>query len=155
MRSLSNRLLEQLNARESNDPFLMLLTISGDSINTVRLVNNTENITSRSNVYMAFPMKITLPIDDGETTPSVNVVFDNVSLELIEEIRTVTKPLDVKIEAVLASSPDYVEISYSQLKMKNIRYTDKLINASLYFEDILNTGIPSEKYEPNSYPGIF
>lgn len=155
MRSFSPNLFAQMTARESDDPFLMLFTISGDGVETIRFVNNTENITSRSKEFVAFPVKLTLPMEDGDTVPSVKVVFDNVSLELVDELRAVTVPLDVKIEAVLASSPDDVEISYEQLKLGNIRCNDKTIDANLFFNDILNSAIPSEKYEPQTYPGIF
>jgi len=155
MRALSPSLFAEMTARESSDPFLMLITISGQGITPIHMVNNTEPITSRSVEYIAFPLKVVLPVEDGDTTPIIKITFDNVSLELIDELRSITAPLTVEIEAVLASSPDTVEISYDQLKLGNITYNDQTVEASLFFDDILNSAIPSEKYEPQTYSGIF
>jgi len=155
VRSLSNNLLNQLYLQESNDPFLTLITLEHSSFTTVRLVNNVENITSRGDVFDAFPVKITLPTDDGETLRQVALEFDNVSLELIEEIRSVTDLIDVKIEMVLASTPDIVEIDFSELKIKNITYNKTTIIANLFMDDFLNTELTSEKYTPTNFPGLF
>jgi len=154
-RQLSANLLAELYGQNSSDPFLMLVTLSHTSFTTLYLVNNTANITSRLQKYTAFPMKITLPIDDGESLRSVKMQFDNVSLELIDEIRTVTDPIDVKLEMVLASNPDVVEIEYDELKISNIAYDAQSIRADLIFDDFLNTGMTSERYTPTLYAGIF
>ena len=139
----------------SDDPFLMLLEVSHPSFDTVYLVNNTVDQTSRGNVYRAFPMQIKLPSDDGETTREVSIDFDNVSLELIAELRSVTTPMNVKIEMVLASNLDSVELSLEDLKMSSINYDEKKISARLYLDDFLNTELTSEKYEPSNFPGLF
>jgi hypothetical protein len=155
VRSVSDQLKSQFNKQESEDPFLLLVTLSHANFGDVRFVNNTEDITSRGNVYTAFPIKITLPQDDDEIVPTIKLSMDNVSLELIDEIRSVTDPIDVKVEAILASAPDVIEIDYSNLKIRSIDYDLQTINAILFFDDILNTAIPSEKYDPQTNPGIF
>ena len=153
--NLSINLLAQMYGQVSDDPFLMLLEVSHPSFDTVYLVNNTVDQTSRGNVYRAFPMQIKLPSDDGETTREVSIDFDNVSLELIAELRSVTTPMNVKIEMVLASNLDSVELSLEDLKMSSINYDEKKISARLYLDDFLNTELTSEKYEPSNFPGLF
>lgn len=155
MRNLSNDLLAQLFFQESNDPFLMLVTLTHSSFGTLRFVNNVEAITSRGDVYSAFPMKVTLPTDDGESLREVMMEFDNVSLELIEEIRTVTDYIDVVIEMVLASAPDSVEIELGELKIKEVSYNQSSIRARLFMDDFLNTEMTGEKYTPSNFPGLF
>lgn len=153
---LSNEVLAQLFSQESNDPFLTLLTLSHSSFpSDIRLVNNTEDIVSNGLTYIAFPMKIILPRDDGETTREVSIEFDNVSLELMNELRTVTTFINVKLEMVLASIPDAVQISFSELKIQNVTYNKTKVTARLFLDSFLNTEISSEKYTPTSYPGIF
>jgi len=154
-RQLSNKLLSELYGSESADPFLTLLTISHSSFADIRLVNNTVNITSRGNIFQAFPMKITLPPDDGTTARGAKLELDNVSLELITEIRTVTTPISAKLELILASDPDVVEIELAELKISNVQYNAQRITASLFLDDFLNTELTSEKYTPSLYPGIF
>jgi Domain of unknown function (DUF1833) len=154
--SLSPELLAQLFSQESNDPFLTLVTLSHSSFAaTVRLVNNSENIISRSNTFQAFPMKIVLPIDDGESAREVQIEFDNVAREIIKELREVTTPIDVKLELVLASIPDSVQMEIDDLKIGNISYDAYKVSAKLYMDDFLFSGLTSESYTPTNFPGIF
>lgn len=153
---LSPELLAELYSQTSSDPFLTLVTLTHpDFTETIRLVNNTKNIVSRSETYQAFPMKIRLPADDGETSREFNIEFDNVSLELVEEIRTVTTSITVKIEMILASMPDVVQMSQEDLKIISVGYDSRKITARITLDNFLNTEMTSERYGPTNFPGIF
>lgn len=142
--------------QDSDDPFLYLATLSHPSFSPpIRLVDNIEQVISRGETYEPFPFKVTLAPDDGETARSVRIVIDNVSLELIEEIRTATTPIDVTLETVLASAPDSIQIDIGGLKMKTVIYDRSTITATLIFDDFLNTELTSEKYGPQNFPGLF
>ena len=153
--ALSPSLISQLYRQESDVPFLSLVTLSHASFSTIRLVNNSENITSNGFVFTAFPMRIVLPRDDGESAREISIDFDNVGLDLITPIRTVTSFIDVKLEMVLASSPDSVQISFDELKIQSISYNKSRISAKLFMDNFLTTEMTSEKYLPTSFPGIF
>lgn len=154
--SLSPELLAQLFSQESNDPFLMLVTLSHDSFaQDIRLVNNTQNITSGGNVFQAFPMSIRLPVDDGETARSFTIEFDNVSLFLIEEIRQVTTQISVSIEMILASLPDDVQMAQADLVIQNISYNKQRVVAQIVLDNFLSTEVTSERYGPLNFPGLF
>lgn len=155
VRTLTASLLSELYSQESGDPFLMLLTLSHPSFTTLRLVNNTVDITSNGNFFMAFPIKINLPVDDGQTQREVTLELDNVSLEFLDELRLVTTAIGVKIEMVLASNPDIVQISLEDLKIRGIQYDKQKITAKLYMDDFMSTSVTSEIYGPSIYPGIF
>lgn len=152
---LSPQLLAQIFAQESNDPYLVLFTLTHASFSTIRLVNNSTNITSRGNVFQAFPVRVNLPVDDGQTAREVTIDFDNVSLELIDAIRTVTTQIDVKMEMILASMPDEVQMSLEELKITDISYNKLRISARLFMDSFLSTEMTSEKYNPSNFPGIF
>lgn len=153
---ISNELLAQLFSQNSDDPFLMLVTISHpDWIDTYYFVNNGEQIISRGTTYQAFPMTIVLPTDDGETARGVKIDFDNVSLELVDIMRSVTSPMEVKIEMILASLPDVVQMELTELQIQNISYNSKKVSATLIVDSFLNTELSSERYTPSSYPGLF
>lgn len=155
-RDLSNKLLAELFSESSDDPFLGLFTISHpDFAETIYLINNNENITSRGVVYEAFPVKLVLPVDDPEKNREVSVEFSNVSLDLIDDFRSVTSEIDVKLEMILASSPDDVEFSYDEMKLRDMQYDFQTITAKLVLDDFLNTEMTSEKYTPQVYPGLF
>ncbi len=134
----------------------MLVTLSHETFDSdIFLVNNTVNITSRGNLYLAFPMKITLPVDDGETAREVNITFDNVGLDLVESIRSITTPMSVVIDMVLASIPDQVQITLEDLKISNITYNKSTMSAKLFMDNFLDTSMNEEKYIPSLFPGIF
>lgn len=152
---LSPELLAQLFKQQSEDPFLILVTLTHDSFDTIRLVNNTVDIVSNGETFMAFPMRITLPIDDGESNREVAIEFDNVGLDLMTELRSVTDYINVKLETVLASIPDAVQFSFDELKIQSISYNKNKISAKLFLDSFLNTEVTSEKYQPTNFPGLF
>jgi len=154
-RNLSNALLGELYNQQSGDPLIMLVTLTHTSFSTIYLCDNIEDIVSRGNTYTAFPMMISLPSENGATTQKAQITFDNVSLDLIDEIRTVTSPIEVALEVVLASDPDTVEISFEELKIQNVSYDSVSIRADLYLDDFLNTELSSERYTPTLFPGLF
>lgn len=153
---LSPELIAQLFTENSNDPFLTLITLEHSSFpSPIRLVNNTEDIVSRGNTFVSFPMKIKLPMDDGESAREVQIVFDNVSLELIDEIRSVTTSIGVTMELVLASIPDQVQMSLDELKIATISYNKTQVVAKLILDSFLTTEVTCERYNPSNYPALF
>ena len=156
MNEISPELLAQFYAQDSEDPFLALITLNHSTLVTpLRFVNNSESIVSRLNTYIAFPFQITMPPDDGETLREVAIVFDNVSREIIDELRSITTPMDVKVEMVLASNRDYVQLTLDELKSKSITYNKQVVSMKLFLDTFLNISMTSEKYSPTSYPGLF
>jgi len=154
--TISQELMAQLMAESSNDPFLTLLTLSHETFSDdILLVNNSVAITSNSRVFQPFPVKIRLPNDDDETRKEFVIQFDNVSLELIEEIRSVTTPIGCKMEMVLASIPNDIQMVQEGLTIQSINYNSKTITAKLVLDNFLSTEISSEKYRPTNFPGLF
>lgn len=154
--SLSPELLAQIFAQESDDPFLTLITLTHDTFaQDIRLVNNSRDIVSRGDTYRAFPVKIRLPVDDGETARNFTMEFDNASLELIEEVRSVTTQIKVKLEMILASLPDVVQMEQPELSIVSLSYNARSIRANVVLDNFLSTEVTSEKYGPGNFPGLF
>jgi len=153
--SLSPELLRQLYAQESDDPLLLLVTLTHESFSPIYLVNNVESIVSNGKTFEAFPMIIRLSADDGENQKEVQISFDNVGLDLIDEIRTVVTPISVSIDMVLASDPDSIQTSIGDLKMRSVIYSASRITAKLYYDSFLNVELTSEKYTPDTFAGLF
>lgn len=153
---LSNALKAQLFANESTDPFLQLVTLDHESFTTpIYLVDNSEEIISNGKTYSPFPMKIILPQDDSEAEKQVRISFDNVSRFLVDELRSITTPINIKIEMVLASNPNLIEIVLDDLQLRNITMTLQQIEGILVLDDFLRTELSSEKYTPSNFPGLF
>lgn len=154
--ALNPELLSQIFAQESFDPFLTLVTLSHpDWDEPIYLVNNSVDFTSRGQVFTAFPMRIRLPVDDGETARSFNLELDNASLYLIAQVRSVTEAIKVKIEMVLASFPDDVQMEQDELSIQSVTYNKAKITANIVLDNFLNTELSSERYTPSIFPGLF
>lgn len=154
--NLSPELIAQLFKATSEDPLLTLITLSHSSWASDRwFVNNTEAVISNGLTFVPFPMRITLPVDDGETVRSVAIEFDNVSLTLVDDIRAVTTPINVTLQMVLASIPNDIQMSIEELRIGNISYDRAKVSAKLYMDNFLSSAVTSEKYSPTNFPGIF
>ncbi len=152
--NITDALRAQFFSQESNDPFLILVTFQNPTF-VARLVNNSADIVSRGNIFTAFPMKIRLPIDDGESTRDIQIDLDNVSLDMINSFRSVTDSIGVTVEMVLASAPDVVQISIDDLSIGNVTYNATKISAQIVMDSFLSVAMTSENYTPTNFPGLF
>lgn len=157
-RSLPSTVVEALNAQTTDNVFLVLLTVSHPDFTTVRLVNNTEDITSNGNVHSAFPFSIILPPDSEEFQPRIKVEVVNVTKLLIDEIRTIAGDTDratVDIQVVEASDPDTDLITLTNFQMVEVSYDKDKISFLLVIETFLSEPFPSKSFTPSNFPGLF
>ena len=142
--------------QNTDEVFLWLLTIEHAASSTVfRLVNNLDPITSRGNEYMAFPFQFVLPEDDGETLPTIQISVDNVSLELIEIIRTYGTGISITSEIILASAPDTVEYAIEDLTLVDATYDKQSLTLTAQIQDLLNQRFPADDFLPRTFSGMF
>jgi len=153
---VSNTFKKQMFDPHSDDPFLLLLIMRHDSWATDQfLVNNNEDIVSNGNTFIGLPMTVKLPQEDGETVPTVQIEIDNVSIDLIDEIRSITSPIQAEVYGVLSSNPDIIETELKELEISNIEYNASKITATLVLNSFLSQNIPPENYSPSLFPGLF
>lgn len=143
-------------APESDEVFLVLLTIDHDSLDEpIRVVNNLEKITSRGEEFIAFPFDISLPDDKEDAPPRARLAIDNVSREIGQAIREIVGPPSVMIEVVMASAPDTVEASFPNFLLRNVSYDAAVVSGELMVEDLTREPFPARKFTPGAYPGVF
>jgi hypothetical protein len=154
---ISAQLIAQMFAQESGDPFLTLVTLTHpDFAGPVRLVNNQEDIISNGQTFIAFPLEITLPTDDDAgVAREISITFANTSLELVDELRSVQTPVNVQLDLILASTPDIIEFSFQEFKLRTVSFDQMSVQAKLFMDDFLNVELTSESYSPAIYPGLF
>lgn len=151
---LSNELKAQIFAQQSADPYLTLVTMSGPGF-IYRLVNNSKDVVSNGHTFTAFPMKVRTPVDDGESAREFQIDFDNASLQLIVALRSVTSPIDCQIDMILASMPNVIQASMTELLIKSISYSKDKISAKIILDNFLSVAMTSENYTPLNFPGMF
>ena len=155
-RQFTTSALRSMNALETGDAFFLLITITHADITTpIRLVANNTDVVSNANTFLAYPMTMTLPVDDGDALPSMTVIVDNVDRLLMQAIRTLPNAPQFIIELVLSSAPDIVELVIPDMFVRRANYDAYQVTIELGIEDILNTGYPAHTYSPEYNPGLF
>jgi hypothetical protein len=155
MRSLTTTATSSIHAQETGEVWLVLLTITHSTLATpIRVVNNNEDITSRGNLYQAFPFEIVMPGQDPDSLPKAMLRFDNVDRTAIATVRSIDSAPTVTIEVILASQPDTVEISFPNLTLRNVKYDASVIEGELLFENLFSEPI-TYSMTPSRFPGLF
>lgn len=110
---------------------------------------------SRGSQYLFLPLGFSLPDDKSDTPPLVTLTLDNVDQDLVSILRGITSPLTVKLEIVLASTPDTVEVSFPSFEMTDIAVTEGQITGTLAIDARVNEPYPSGQFTPGGFPGVF
>ena len=156
MRSTSLTFREAIYSQQTNEVFIVLVEIDHDDFaSPIRVCNNSEDITSNGNVYVAYPFQIELPSDEDGDIPQAQLVIDNVDRSLTEAIRSIQSPPTVRIMVVLVSDPDTVEIDLPGFVFTNISYDVMTITGIISIENFLNEPFPGDIFTPTQFPGLF
>ena len=140
-------------SQQSNIAWLFLLTITTPTI-TLRFVNNDQNITSRGNEFSCFPFSLQLPVDDGETVPTVTLRLQNFDNLIVQAIRGEATAPQVTLELVTTLDPNYVEIALESLVLRAVNYDALEITGTLGVINVLTRGFGGA-YSPHRFPGLF
>ncbi len=155
-RALSSNALRALMAEATDEVFIILLTFEHEPTNEIyRCALNTENIVSRANTYTATYFEVELPESSSSGYSGCKLVVDNVDLMLVSLLRSITEPLKVTIEVVLASQPNTVELELTDLILREATWDASVVTGTLLSDDPLNQKFPGHIYEPRVYAGIF
>ena len=143
-------------AQDTDEVWLVLVTIEHAELTApIRVVNNTQNITSGGDDYIAFPFDVTLP-DSREDAPSAaRLVIDNVSREIAEAIRTISSAPSVTIEVIRAADPDTIEMSWPFFTMRNVSWNAAQVSGDLVVDDYTSEPYPAGIFSPASFGGLF
>jgi hypothetical protein len=142
------------NAISSPIAWLTLLTFTLPGQTPLRVVNNTEDIISRGNTFLACGFEIILPNDDGESMPTVKLTIPNADRQIVEWIRGFPVAPNLMLEIILSNQPDVVERSVDWMTLTNVTYDALQISGTLAVENVLSGGFPSEKYSPVRFPAL-
>jgi hypothetical protein len=149
-------LKKALFAAQTGEVILPLLTVTHpDMPEPIRVVRNTEDVTSRGHLYRGLAFGIPLPRDDGETQGTVRITLDNVDQRFTEAVRTTQTPAEAVIEFVLASDPDTVEAGPWTFTARSVAWNAQTVEFDLGYEDVLNAQHLVHSLDPNTAPGMF
>lgn len=154
-------------SQETDQVVIILLSFESDELSdTIRVCSDPyEKLTSLGEdiygcisnglTYAFSPFDIWLPRDDKTGTVSAKLVIQNVDRQIIENIRSITKPLTVKTQVVLSSDVDTVELEYDYFKLSNIQYDSLTIEGNITLDYWGLEPFPSGRFVPSDFPGLF
>jgi hypothetical protein len=156
MRSLSSDTLRAILSSETDEVFLVLITISHEELtDDIRVCSNSTNITSRSNTYYAYPFDLQLPSDEDLSPPRAQIIIDNISKEISDAVRVISSPATFTMEIIRAADPDVVEASWQDFKLHNVKGDAFQLSGDLTLEDVIQEPYPGDTFSPSRFRGLF
>ena len=156
-RAYSAEYKSTLAATSAPESPLILLEITHDDLpSPVRVINDTQDITSNGNEYIACAFRCNLPDDFENQLPKATLSVDNVGKELMYWIETSAGGYGAKAHfmQVMRSRPNQIEWEMS-INLSNVKATANEVTADLSFDNIFTRPAISMRYDPFSAPGIF
>lgn len=167
--SMSPAAIKSVFSPDSDADLIMLLTIYDPVTGlpslrltdgyTTRLSETDDNIVygvvSRTNEYTFIPMEISFPTEEEAQAPRSSIVLHDVTRYVIPVIRNLSGPPSVTLEIILTSTPDTVEVSFTEFYISHISYNRDSVNLELTMIDYDREPFPKDSFTPAIFPGMF
>lgn len=146
--------LAQVSAPET--PLVLLEINHPDLAVPVRVVNDTQDLVSNGETYIAMPFRCTLPDDFENQLPKARLSVDNIGKDLMYWIETSNggNGSTVTMSQVMRSRPDTVEWSIT-MNLYNVSCTMQEVSGELGYENLFSRKAIQLQYRPNNSPGLF
>tara|TARA_Y100000815_G_scaffold275364_1_gene313089 strand:+ start:2261 stop:2731 length:471 start_codon:yes stop_codon:yes gene_type:complete len=156
MRNLSDRLLAATYAQDSAEVFVPIVKLTHVQwADSVRWVRDTVALSHAGETYKPFPFDLALPEDKDEGFPVLRFTAQNVTREIIRQMRKVRNEVLGEVSWVLAATPDVVEMGPFEVQITGIEYDALTINGVMTIEPILEEQFGFLEMTPSVCPGLF
>ena len=143
-------------AAETGEWWVTLITLSHPSLpEPLRFCTDTVDTVSRGHTFHRSPIQVVLPDDSGDQTQTSRLTIDNLDQAYTQALRSITTPLTVLLEVVLASDPDTVEMSCPDLQLRRATLDDAIIDGELTGDGLVGEPFPAQIMAPSGFPGLF
>lgn len=143
--------------RTSGELPLVLLQIDHSALGSpIRVVCDTDDITTAGNLYVAFPFMIAMPDDFDQRLPKASLTIDNVGRELTSwlEASGGGRGATCTIRLVMRAAPDVIEYEIV-MDLTNLAIDWQKVSGQLGFEDLLNRPAVQLQIRQDTAPGLF
>lgn len=158
-RTLSTLFKTMSYSQDTSEVLLALVTIESPLIigGPLRVVQDVKDIVSNGNTYTAFPFEIRLAADSDDGPSKITISLDNIDRTMAAAIKAIppSTPPTVKVEIVIASQPNTVEISMSNMKLRNVTGDAFRIDGELWMDEEDLMPFPEGSFTTNFFPGLF
>jgi hypothetical protein len=156
MSDYSEAFREAVNAQQTGEKIHILVTVEHpDLVETIRINNSVQNIVSRGQTFLAHFLEATILDQDPERSPQAQLRVSNIKREMVAALRTTNIPSLITMEVVRGSDPDYVELSLTNLELRNVEYDEMLIQGDLIPKQLKARKAVDFYFTPNTAPSLF
>jgi hypothetical protein len=137
-------------------PLILLEIDHPDLPSPVRVVNDTLNLTSNGNEYIAFPFNCILPDDYENRLPRAILSISNVGRDLMQWLETSDggNGATARFQQVMRSRPNQIEWEIT-MSLFNVTANNLEVSAELGFENLFAKPASSISYRPENSAGLF
>lgn len=166
MRTLSETMREAMNAAQSGEALVCLLTIEHDDLEAPLRLSSSPverlstdpliyGVTSRGEQFLYVPFSVTLPDERLRTPPRSKLSLDNIDRRAVRILRSTLTPATALFEFVLASAPDDIEFVVRDFELFSASYDGSSISIDCGIDPLVNEPFPAEGFVPATTPGLF
>lgn len=146
--------LAKTSAQEA--PLVLLEINHADLTSPVYVVNDTQDLTSNGNLYIACPFRCELPDEFDGQMPRARLAVDNVGRDLMYWLENSGGGAGstVKFSQVMRSRPDVIEWSIV-MSLYDITCTFMEVSGELGYKNLLGRPGILVRYDPVTAPGLY
>lgn len=140
-----------------DDPEVILLEITHPELaQPIRVCNDTQDLTSGGNLYVAAPFTFQFPDDRPGQPPRARLVFDNVGRDLMSWLEQPGAGQGAQLRARLVrrSLPNNIELDIT-VGLQSIDCDMAVVQAELGYDHLLDRPAIGLRYDPLTAPGVF
>lgn len=155
--SVSTDTRKQLHKVDDTDGVLALLKIDHPSFSEpLCLVNDTRDITTLGDDYIALPFRVTLPADKAKESPRARLQMDNVGRDIGAELEALPPgaTLQATLRIVHRSTPGVVDYEFTA-PLSTVQVNTTSVSAVMGPGDIMRRPAVLVRFDPVSAPGLF
>lgn len=154
-RNLSPSTLEALNAQESGEVFIALITLEHEALTEPIRVNTSGASLIVGDVeYIDLPVTIVLPDEAPDRPPRSKLSIDNVDQRIGVAVRQINTAPTVHISIVTASDPETVDVAFPDFKLTNVTTTRPTVEGDLTLEEFTDEPYPAATFTRSRFPGV-
>lgn len=157
MRNYTSKTKRLVLSTSSSEVPLFLLEINHSGLSQpIRVVNDTQDLTSNGFLFVALPFRVSLPEDLDKNQPIATLSVDNIGRELTQwlEASNGGEGATCRMMQVLRSVPNTIEWEIT-MDLRNLSVNITEVTGELSFEDLLGRPGVTITYRPDIAPGLF
>ena len=153
--TMSARAIKALMGITHEEVLIWLLTFSHPEMDEdLRVCSESADVVSRGHTFMSYPFEIAWAPDDDRPA-RVSIRISNTDSRIWGAIRSLSSPPEMKMELVLADTPDIVEASVSHLELRSAKADAIQITGDLTHRRYNQEPWPKQSFTPQAAPALY